>query len=101
MSHVGFRWRSCHRLGRVRLDVVGRGPNSLLYIIVKKLIIAPNRSEEHTSELQSLTNLVCRLLLEKKKNHMSILLRRHTKALSFLSIHGYRLLGDNSSRFDC
>ena len=26
-----------------------------------------NRSEEHTSELQSLVNLVCRLLLEKKK----------------------------------
>src|SRR5258706_6295107 len=32
------------------------------------------RSEEHTSELQSLTNLVCRLLLEKKKkNTMSTL----------------------------
>src|SRR5438093_11250338 len=29
---------------------------------------ARHRSEEHTSELQSLTNLVCRLLLEKKKN---------------------------------
>src|SRR5437016_6985809 len=29
---------------------------------------AARRSEEHTSELQSLTNLVCRLLLEKKKN---------------------------------
>src|SRR5438046_3588174 len=27
-----------------------------------------SRSEEHTSELQSLTNLVCRLLLEKKKD---------------------------------
>src|SRR5256885_10462629 len=27
-----------------------------------------NRSEEHTSELQSPCNLVCRLLLEKKKN---------------------------------
>src|SRR5258706_9158568 len=27
------------------------------------------RSEEHTSELQSLTNLVCRLLLEKKKDY--------------------------------
>src|SRR5262249_61754402 len=27
-----------------------------------------SRSEEHTSELQSLTNLVCRLLLEKKNN---------------------------------
>src|SRR5438046_4654371 len=29
------------------------------------------RSEEHTSELQSLTNLVCRLLLEKKKRAAS------------------------------
>src|ERR1039458_8427492 len=28
----------------------------------------PTRSEEHTSELQSLRHLVCRLLLEKKKN---------------------------------
>src|SRR5437016_1780119 len=31
------------------------------------LVSADGRSEEHTSELQSLTNLVCRLLLEKKK----------------------------------
>src|SRR5688572_32710775 len=29
---------------------------------------APPRSEEHTSELQSQSNLVCRLLLEKKKS---------------------------------
>src|SRR5690606_40909047 len=29
--------------------------------------VAPGRSEEHTSELQSRENLVCRLLLEKKK----------------------------------
>src|SRR5437016_14221624 len=29
--------------------------------------VPATRSEEHTSELQSLTNLVCRLLLEKKK----------------------------------
>src|SRR2546430_7543258 len=28
------------------------------------------RSEEHTSELQSQSNLVCRLLLEKKKKHL-------------------------------
>src|SRR5260221_2295066 len=28
------------------------------------------RSEEHTSELQSHSDLVCRLLLEKKKNHL-------------------------------
>src|SRR5262249_60779301 len=38
--------------GRDRLEVLDR---------------AVDRSEEHTSELQSLTNLVCRLLLEKKK----------------------------------
>src|SRR5438046_5841417 len=31
------------------------------------------RSEEHTSELQSLTNLVCRLLLEKKKNSTQLI----------------------------
>src|SRR2546430_6093502 len=32
----------------------------------------PSRSEEHTSELQSQSNLVCRLLLEKKKRHPPI-----------------------------
>src|SRR5688572_32353813 len=31
--------------------------------------LARSRSEEHTSELQSQSNLVCRLLLEKKKKH--------------------------------
>src|SRR5258706_2901534 len=36
------------------------------------------RSEEHTSELQSLTNLVCRLLLEKKKQQQRRLLDRLT-----------------------
>src|SRR5262249_61152084 len=37
-----------------------------------------HRSEEHTSELQSLTNLVCRLLLEKKKKHNHITDRDNT-----------------------
>src|SRR6266404_6730885 len=32
--------------------------------------LLPSRSEEHTSELQSLAYLVCRLLLEKKKKHL-------------------------------
>src|SRR2546430_7609143 len=45
-------------------------------------LIAPvKRSEEHTSELQSQSNLVCRLLLEKKKSN-TILTRR----LEFLYI---------------
>src|SRR5438477_6055920 len=33
---------------------------------------APERSEEHTSELQSHVNLVCRLLLEKKNKKMQL-----------------------------
>src|SRR5260370_31652959 len=33
-------------------------------------VVEPKRSEEHTSELQSHLNLVCRLLLEKKKKRI-------------------------------
>src|SRR5256885_12831141 len=44
--------------GAVRLSVVGRHVRGALRC---------RRSEEHTSELQSPCNLVCRLLLEKKK----------------------------------
>src|SRR3982750_2432491 len=36
-------------------------------ILIRSMSSRAMRSEEHTSELQSLTNLVCRLLLEKKK----------------------------------
>src|SRR5438093_9158572 len=40
---------------------------SELTVRMVKRFGSSSRSEEHTSELQSLTNLVCRLLLEKKK----------------------------------
>src|SRR2546425_5291596 len=43
---------------------------------------SPLRSEEHTSELQSLAYLVCRLLLEKKKDSWSQLPRSSTKKRS-------------------
>src|SRR2546430_17716521 len=39
------------------------------------------RSEEHTSELQSQSNLVCRLLLEKKKNQRTTSSLLHTSRL--------------------
>src|SRR3712207_6966481 len=42
---------------------------------------ARDRSEEHTSELQSRQYLVCRLLLEKKKNIKPITLRTQTSYL--------------------
>src|SRR2546425_4338300 len=37
-----------------------------------------DRSEEHTSELQSLAYLVCRLLLEKKKKQSALISRSHS-----------------------
>src|SRR2546427_4096515 len=39
---------------------------------------AEGRSEEHTSELQSQSNLVCRLLLEKKKKNTEDIVQRNT-----------------------
>src|SRR2546429_7005077 len=42
---------------------------------------AQNRSEEHTSELQSRLHLVCRLLLEKKKNKNYTTTRRVTRMI--------------------
>src|SRR5260221_7069761 len=38
--------------------------------VIQKPVQAHTRSEEHTSELQSHSDLVCRLLLEKKKNRI-------------------------------
>src|SRR5688572_31461454 len=54
------RWWSPVRLGR------GTSPSPRARCCDSTPI--PRRSEEHTSELQSQSNLVCRLLLEKKKN---------------------------------
>src|SRR2546430_9952384 len=60
------------------------GPRTMLAVGRGAILIVPSeevggtegmvalslvRSEEHTSELQSQSNLVCRLLLEQKKNH--------------------------------
>src|SRR5256886_11622330 len=38
-----------------------------------RVVVDKPRSEEHTSELQSQSNLVCRLLLEKKKNLLNVI----------------------------
>src|SRR5689334_24568170 len=52
--------------------------------------VSAGRSEEHTSELQSQFHLVCRLLLEKKKqNHQR---RVHSQAGRTLITHGRGLL---------
>src|SRR5260221_3309838 len=53
-------------------------------------IAATARSEEHTSELQSHSDLVCRLLLEKKKNMFTVPhhCQRQSDELCVLSLNG-------------
>src|SRR5256885_8323394 len=55
------------------LDLDALPPNEALRRLV--------RSEEHTSELQSPCNLVCRLLLEKKKNNLHRAVNRSTSLI--------------------
>src|SRR2546426_8304090 len=52
-----------------------------LTVVRVAVAVSAARSEEHTSELQSPCNLVCRLLLEKKKK------KRKTKSLVQKSVH--------------
>src|SRR2546423_11027517 len=57
--------------------------------------LPPGRSEEHTSELQSLAYLVCRLLLEKKKDtsaqrYQHTTIRHSTRSLSDSSLRTAR-----------
>src|SRR2546430_4703433 len=49
-----------------QLAAAGRVVSGLVGVLLRRLLLG--RSEEHTSELQSQSNLVCRLLLEKKNN---------------------------------
>src|SRR5690242_21116217 len=67
---LGFRLAGTLLRSRVEptpavLALVNRGVAVLFAALVARR--NPSRSEEHTSELQSHVNLVCRLLLEKKK----------------------------------
>src|SRR5688572_31005681 len=64
-GHVVERLR-CHLAQALARDE-GPGPASHGQRLRDADHEAPVRSEEHTSELQSQSNLVCRLLLEKKK----------------------------------
>src|SRR5829696_2875906 len=68
-------------------------------------LFSDRRSEEHTSELQSLTNLVCRLLLEKKqwkaleRAQAAALVRSLPKHLeTVVGERAYRLSGGQKSR---
>src|SRR5256885_9909160 len=60
--------------GRHRAELVRR--DRIWHSTRCRRLLAPLRSEEHTSELQSPCNLVCRLLLEKKKEDMILCARQ-------------------------
>src|SRR2546426_1859656 len=61
-------WRCLDKAERVTMPVSPFRGDSDRTPSPQWLSAARSRSEEHTSELQSPCNLVCRLLLEKKKN---------------------------------
>src|SRR5256885_6748606 len=56
-------------LSGVFVTSLGHGNKPVIEAMSEQLKRLAFRSEEHTSELQSPCNLVCRLLLEKKKNN--------------------------------
>src|SRR5205823_14583105 len=61
-------------VGLESVEDLGLEPVGVLVLIHQHVIeVRADRSEEHTSELQSLAYLVCRLLLEKKKKKNNIL----------------------------
>src|SRR2546425_7923037 len=67
-----FRSASSHGFERQKVTYAStakRTPGSSLRWLRRSARGTSIRSEEHTSELQSLAYLVCRLLLEKKKNN--------------------------------
>src|SRR5687767_15548304 len=71
-----------------QLSLISHGPSSVLM-----------RSEEHTSELQSLAYLVCRLLLEKKKKFDNNILTLQTRKL-LNTLNSIRTLILHISRLD-
>src|SRR5258705_10279129 len=60
------------RAGDVKIEFYGHDAFKITSPVGVTVLTDPwrNRSEEHTSELQSLRHLVCRLLLEKKKKDL-------------------------------
>src|SRR2546430_7768287 len=68
-SHNGSVWPHDNAMIALGLARYGRKEEAA----IARQSQRDHRSEEHTSELQSQSNLVCRLLLEKKKNIVLIL----------------------------
>src|SRR3712207_9262039 len=66
-GHTGRRATSIQEQQRLLTAIEDRGKRVSQLATEDAGVACPQRSEEHTSELQSRQYLVCRLLLEKKK----------------------------------
>src|SRR5215467_6584503 len=64
---AGMHPQTLRQYDRLGLVSPGRTPGGGRRYSERDVVLLRERSEEHTSELQSPCNLVCRLLLEKKK----------------------------------
>src|SRR5690554_7035749 len=79
--HIGFNlriWVCCIISG-----------NNIINVVESITMQDDDRSEEHTSELQSRPHLVCRLLLEKKKNYDSFASERNSCGCGQCSVFLY------------
>src|SRR2546425_2174935 len=79
----------------ITLPSGSRSAEALSVVGMTSPLALRGRSEEHTSELQSLAYLVCRLLLEKKKNasHRRRQFRNHNPADRYRPICTYMTVG--------
>src|SRR2546426_6240831 len=81
-------FRSLHRLrSRLSTQQLRHVEEASIFCVEEEKARPADRSEEHTSELQSPCNLVCRLLLEKKKKKINEAAR----------VHESRILHDGAS----
>src|SRR2546425_2548702 len=84
------RSRSRTRAGTTPRADQARRPRGPYHVAARTPV--RRRSEEHTSELQSLAYLVCRLLLEKKKSNLAVSSDNPTPGLTIHAPHPRQLL---------
>src|SRR5688572_27352415 len=78
VAAAGARPASSSRILRCFIELSSKieHDHGLKLAVLRQARLDPGRSEEHTSELQSQSNLVCRLLLEKKKKTINYALSK-------------------------